>query len=70
MDNQIICNLFNNFKIVGYDEEECITKHLIKYNCWEPEITSIMLKILNKDSVFFDIGSFIGYLSNSITQQL
>ena len=59
--NKIICKLFNGYKIFAYHKEECITKHLMKYTCWEPEITSIMFKILNKDSVFFDVGTFIGY---------
>jgi FkbM family methyltransferase len=58
-------------KIKCYTECKCcnnidfISKNIIKYKCWEPNITLIFNYILKKNinCVIFDIGCNIGYFS-------
>ena len=52
-----ICNCCNNI--------DFISKNIEKNGCWEPNITSLFINILNQknDNIVFDIGCNIGYFS-------
>jgi FkbM family methyltransferase len=64
-------SLFDGSEIFIYDKCNCcdnidyISKNLIKYNCWEPNISNLIINILKKknNNIMFDIGTNIGYFS-------
>ena len=55
-----------NLKFLKYSDDEhkdFVVRTMYKYNYYEPLISIIFLKILNKNDIFFDIGGNIGYYS-------
>lgn len=60
-----ISNLYTGYYIVNYGNKDYISNSIIKYKCWEPNLTNIFNSILNEknDNVVFDIGCNIGYYS-------
>ena len=63
--------LFDNNKIYIYGKCTCcenidyISKKIKEYNCWEPNISNVIIDILKqkKNNIMFDIGTNIGYFS-------
>ena len=60
--------LYTNNNIFNYGHKDYISKSIINYKCWEPNISNIFQSIINNNinnqkSVVLDIGCNIGYYS-------
>lgn len=57
--------LNNGYQIYNYGDKDYISKSIIDYETWEPNITCLMNNIINKneysENVILDIGCNIGY---------
>ena len=64
--------LNNGYQIYNYGNKDYISKSIINYGTWEPNITCLMNNIINKkeysENVILDIGCNIGYFT-LITQK-
>lgn len=63
---KIFKNLLNNeYSIFNYGPQDYISNSIIKYKCWEPNITNIFESIIKNSNncVILDIGCNIGYFS-------
>lgn len=66
-DNKKLAKLFNSINIVTYGETDYVSNSIIRYGCWESNVTDTILQLLNisnnSTKIFFDVGCFIGYYS-------
>jgi FkbM family methyltransferase len=60
-------NLYTNQNIYNYGKDDYISNSIIRFKCWEPNISNIFDTIItnnnNPQSVVLDIGCNIGYYS-------
>jgi FkbM family methyltransferase len=60
-------NLYTNQIIYNYGKDDYISKSIIRFKCWEPNISNIFDNIItnniNQQSIILDIGCNIGYYS-------
>ena len=45
------------------NRRDFLQRHILKYGCWDREVSDVLKSMLNASDVFFDIGANIGYFA-------
>jgi len=62
-NNRLIVQTIHGIKYIVYADDVLITPNLVVYRNWEPNVSNLLYTLLDKDTLFIDVGANFGYFS-------